>query len=654
MTRWAASILPGENSILRTREPWCEGPVNRNTHHGAKQFAERRSKQHARLTRVGRKAEVLVAEQRDWYVGKIVPNHFDGASPTTNLLAVRFSNGSVLLNVRPSELRQVPRTTVVYWILIALIWATCALTLCLNVPAAAHAIRNGPLGEVWLFPDRAFEHLPNTTLYNLTYSEVAAAHAHPETWLSTVLHDKVEQYRLSSIAHWFRYTQFRTLEGDAGLIVLLLPIIMAFGAAMPLRGIPLPLLLTGLVSVTLTVAAERLCELTAYRWPEKYPRDELGQLVQQNIAHFVVLIFFHQCGIGLLSWFGFPHPLFSWLRRRGLARSVSRAFMWTFVATFVYSVLMLLRMFHFTTILDDVVTTDKTLERFAFSILYMESSHRYLSFHITLGYPMLGVVLYILMQLELACWAQVLMSLAVVLLAPLALWTFVVVKPLPPFAPATWELVNKELPTAQVAKDILDYLVYLTITLVMFIPVVVVIVHAVVVAHRVSRLGARVRAALGIWASRSLIASCAPPPNAPQAAQTQALSRVSDYEPLSQRAPSRDVIRPCAVYFESYFALPSAKLRHTITVPGCLRLLLSTSTQVQRVLAATGVMLAGYMAHVVAGSGDGQRQVLRETLEEVCESIDVYVCVVGGRTLRSVLVPISLSPLLASLTVRSP
>ena len=168
-------MLPGDNCIFMTRDAWCERTANHNSRHGAEQLAEHRAKRRTRLTQIGQKVEVLVLEQRDWYVGKVVhkrPNNYargSGGGQASELLAVKFSNGSVLRNVRPSELRHVPRATWVYWALMVLIWVVFAVSVCLNLLAVAHSYRVGPHGDIWLFPDHAFARLPNTTLYNLNY-----------------------------------------------------------------------------------------------------------------------------------------------------------------------------------------------------------------------------------------------------------------------------------------------------------------------------------------------------------------------------------------------------------------------------------------------------------------------------------------------------
>ena len=90
--------------MFMTRDAWCDGTANR------KVLAERRAERRARLTEIGQSVEVLVENQRDWYAGKVIRNDLAGArdSKSANmLLAVKFSNGSVLCNVRPSELRHV-------------------------------------------------------------------------------------------------------------------------------------------------------------------------------------------------------------------------------------------------------------------------------------------------------------------------------------------------------------------------------------------------------------------------------------------------------------------------------------------------------------------------------------------------------------------
>ena len=56
--------------------------------------------------------------------------------------------------------------------LILIAWLLTAMGVYLNLCATAHYrgfFGRAPNAEVWLFPDREFARLPNTTLYNLTY-----------------------------------------------------------------------------------------------------------------------------------------------------------------------------------------------------------------------------------------------------------------------------------------------------------------------------------------------------------------------------------------------------------------------------------------------------------------------------------------------------
>ena len=119
--RWAASILPatdGDGCITMTRTSWTEECCMHTTgtdRSHAKQRKYYRAQQQARLARVGEQVEVWVSEQRDWFAGKVVADPKGG-----KLLAVKFSNGAVLLNVRSTELRSVPRTTLIGWAFVSL------------------------------------------------------------------------------------------------------------------------------------------------------------------------------------------------------------------------------------------------------------------------------------------------------------------------------------------------------------------------------------------------------------------------------------------------------------------------------------------------------------------------------------------------------
>ena len=68
----------------------------------------------ARLAQgTGQRVEVFVAQQREWYEGRVVDN---GVIAGTALLSVKFGNGAILHNVWSTELRRVARTTLVGWL----------------------------------------------------------------------------------------------------------------------------------------------------------------------------------------------------------------------------------------------------------------------------------------------------------------------------------------------------------------------------------------------------------------------------------------------------------------------------------------------------------------------------------------------------------
>merc|ERR1719201_2046307 len=141
---WVESILPGDNCALATRDGWCEKTIDPSNIYAAKRRAEQRADRHKRLTQIGQRVEVLVGAHRGWYVGKVIANLSGDDGQTAQFVTVKFSNGSVLRNVRPIELRQVARMTWVYWAYQAfffLIFTTCGFITRIN---AEHSLREGP------------------------------------------------------------------------------------------------------------------------------------------------------------------------------------------------------------------------------------------------------------------------------------------------------------------------------------------------------------------------------------------------------------------------------------------------------------------------------------------------------------------------------
>ena len=151
-----------------TRNGWCQKTIDDSNIYAAKRRAEQRANRHKRLTQVGQKVEVLVGAHRGWYVGKVIANLSGDDGQTAQFVTVKFSNGSVLRNVRPIELRQVARMTWMYWAYLTIFVLIIAGLSFIARSNAEHSLRVGPRGDVWLFPNRAFTQMANTTLYGLT------------------------------------------------------------------------------------------------------------------------------------------------------------------------------------------------------------------------------------------------------------------------------------------------------------------------------------------------------------------------------------------------------------------------------------------------------------------------------------------------------
>ena len=76
-----------------------------------------------------------MAQQREWYEGQVVANSvIDG----TRLLSIKFSNGAILHNVRPDELRRVPSTTVMGWLYTMQFVVLCGFAIAFHLYSIVH------------------------------------------------------------------------------------------------------------------------------------------------------------------------------------------------------------------------------------------------------------------------------------------------------------------------------------------------------------------------------------------------------------------------------------------------------------------------------------------------------------------------------------
>lgn len=596
-----------------TRDAWCESDVNSKNRHGAKQLAERRAKRQARLTQIGQKVEVLVLQQRDWYVGTVVPNDMGHADREgTNLLAVKFSNGNVLQNVRQNELRQVPRTTAAYWSLIALTWILCTVAMCANLLATAHTLRVGSYGDLWLFADRSFDKLPNMTLYNVTYGEVAAADAHPEAWLGVLLGEDVEKFRNHSICGAmrsntlcvFRDLQDHLLGNNIGAEMLQFPLTALCIGSLGMRRYPVSLAITSLLTYFgVTVSSELFHEI-AFDWSRKFPNKGRQEIMQRAIRR-CALVSIGWVAIGSVLFFVI-FPFVSGLtRRNGKVRSVSRAFIIYFVGLVIW-IVVYLRVLHFLTLLQDIMVTDSNLERLASNMMYLEASGQYLNNSLFWFIPTMVIVLY---GLNRGLPWTIVVVFNSVLLIPQAVWKFVVAQPLPVFAPVSWQLASKYLPGEKfIVSTLFRRSIFVAFGLVLVQAVLSAIFRAAYTLRQITTLHVRTRKALSSWAALGT--------HSQNESQSKGPASTKNYQPLNRLSPSVEVIRPIATQFETNLDQPGARLRSNSVL--CLASSLSLSTQMCRVLSATSLALAGYMARIVVMAGPGQRQVLRETLTEVC------------------------------------
>ena len=615
-----------------TRDPWFEDMANRDTRQGAKQFAARHAKRRKRLSQIDQKVEVLVRDQRNWYVGRVVANdsHGEGGGQASDFLSIKFSNGSVLRNVRPSELRLVPRATLLYWAIIALTFVNCMVSTCLNLLAVEHTLRTGPHAESWLFPDRAFKRLPNTTLYNLTCGEVASASAHPEAWLVALLSGQVEENRHQSIMKWFLKSERHVLCWNVGWAMSLLCIFAGWAVSLPLRRIPTFFQIASLLCFSVSYVVAGMYD-EAYKWslnpggtgtiPLLNPVYSRGQRVQQVALARAERLFVWMLPLCFITWFLMP-AVASIARRQGAAHSVARVALALLLGTAVYWMFIYMRVVHFDILHQEVIDTDNNLERLALNMIYLETSMTYLEGE-SLTYLIGGLMLlYTMFKILHSSFSRLVIYVAMAFMLPLMLLKYAVLNPLPLFEPITWQLTHqlKKLPKEDADSMVRTVWAFLLWPIILY-AVGMVLYSTIVTAQRVSTLGARTRNALNTWSSNAKIASVTR--NASAAATTTKTIigvHAHNYQPLNKRPPSQDVIRPIVTRLETNIANPSTRLHQTTTRARCC-LALSTPIQVTRVLAVTGATLAAYMAQVVHGAGPGQREPLRETLVAVLEDL---------------------------------
>ena len=83
----------------------------------------------------------------------------------------------MLRNVRPDQLRRVPRTTLIGWAFVTLFVACCAVIIGIHLSIIQHSLDPAKHG-VWMFPDHPVrvrtdnDNITTIPLHSLTYGQV--------------------------------------------------------------------------------------------------------------------------------------------------------------------------------------------------------------------------------------------------------------------------------------------------------------------------------------------------------------------------------------------------------------------------------------------------------------------------------------------------
>merc|ERR1719201_1622886 len=616
---WAESILPGDNGVMATRNGWCQKTIDSHNIYAAKRRAEQRADRRKRLAQVGQEAEVLVGVHRGWYVGKVIANTSGDDGHAVKFVTVKFSNGSVLRNVRPIELRQVARMTWAYWAFLTflvLLWTGPAFISRIN---AEHSLREGPRGEVWLFPNRAFTHMANTTLYSLTYGEVAAADGHPETWLAAMLDTEVEEYRNLPIFGagrndtlcWFRDSQDHLMWGMFYFGHFLL--FATWSNFYFLRVIPISFHVGFIIIHAVSTFQLEFNRYVSTHWSSKYPdytREQILERAEAAAQGFAII----STGVFAFIWIVAAPIGFSLLRRARLVRWSLHYKIPYFIAAFLLWTVLYLRAAYFLFLLEDVLDRDSTLERLASIMMYLETTKQYLDSSLLYWLPLLVFIRYAAIKIRPFQWYNYLITgIMTILVVPYVMCYYVVAQSLPFFEPVNWMVLHTQLPYEILLAPKNGLFLLITWGCVMFMAFEFVIdwlYDAISIEYRVRSLDVRTRKHLRTWAQ-----SLTTQQDLKLKTDSRAIVFVNanNYQPLHKRAPTRNALRPIADHFETYLAQPGVRLRRPRWAPQWLTLF-SAPMQVERVIRVMGTAIAGYVARVVNGTGPGQRQALRETL----------------------------------------
>ena len=605
------SILPAEEADtcdVMTRENRCVmGHINE--HERQKIAKEKR----ARLAKgTGQHVEVFVAQERDWYQGQVVDN---GVIAGTRLLSVKFSNGAILRNVRPNELRVVPRTTFMGWVYTVQCLLLSGGVFIFQLISAVNNM-GLPYEErgTWLFFDRPI--LSNgtaTSLYNLTWGEVAAADAYPETWLHTYTPRNLNasarlQFRSEPMKRFYCVQVFSRFANNVGFTFAYFSLLLMFAANMQLRRLPKHAQISWMVVI-----------------PAVFGMQSVSSFYVDNNANFFLQLFGFIIVIFFVHIILFP-IMFGLARRNKRVRSVQRVWMAATVFHLVMFALALGRMLYARKLLEHVANATQTgdsLERLAGVITYLTSAMVSADPYLLQNLPLGVMVGYATLQ-DHGVLSTSLKAFFFIIGVPIIAVVYLIEQPLDFIDPINYRLVfsthatglsQQSEATVSLSRNmttipfnILIIFVIASYTLSVFVPIII-----------SSRKRLRAIIATGTLAKRVRKALLAEATTTPRKHSDPG---VAGYKALKDRPISQSILRPVCGMFERQLDKSDAHLQKPQPCLLCLAPVFSATRQLAKVFVASGVVLAGYMAEVVAGvQSPTQRDTLRAMLEIVLDNM---------------------------------
>ena len=555
-----------------------------------------------------------MAFQRRWYVGQVEGN--SDMRKDGKLVSVRFRNGAVLRNVRPDELRSVPRTTCWGWIsfLLFVLVELCAIGSCFYV--ALFNLDPANRGRVWMFPDYQNVSLGdgqfNTTvnLYNLTYRQVAAADASPRTWLrvmwwilysgpcacngylmnETYVDNMPEEFldwgmgandpvqigrslSLSSREHinFYREVQSKIFVVFCGWATLhYIPLYLMLFVNMELRRLPIhvqisAVVLPCLVQVALTYNS--LSDLAGY-----FSEDARRNLLTFRISYWVRFIFSTNLAF---MWLGWP-ILAAKLQERRRAKHIVNLSIVVFSIVMTAVAILTARFINGWFALYKVLDSDYGLEGMAAAITYLISTAVDLDYNTLLTLPLVFFLIAIIYNTKggRTVWDVWAIAICAAIMGPVCFVIYLVAEPFTLVDPVNWRFLFAVAPFSRTAgaanlmrdyinSDLFMYLAYATSVILLFDFFITLTFQKIIVAYRMQKVHSAARHALISWMHPSSMTNDRHPG-----------ASAGRYQPLNQRPPSRNVILPLVTYFQDQLARPQTTLQGT-----CLNLL---STQVKR------------------------------------------------------------------------